>query len=70
MQQRRGRGPGKKGSMVHVTLRIPQEVYDFYRDYPSPSDAMRAALAIMMKQYLTKYGAGVDSDKPRSKPDA
>lgn len=28
--KRRGRGPGKKPAMVHITIRIPQHVVDHY----------------------------------------
>ena len=28
--KRRGRGPGKKPALVHVSLRVPQHVLDYY----------------------------------------
>ena len=27
---RRGRGPGKRPAMAHITIRIPQRVLDYY----------------------------------------
>ena len=27
---RRGRGPGKRPAMAHITIRIPQRVVDYY----------------------------------------
>lgn len=43
--KKRWRGPGKKPSMIHVNLRIPQYVYDFYFKYDNVSDVMRKVLA-------------------------
>jgi hypothetical protein len=28
--ERRGRGPGKRPAMAHVTMRLPQYVLDYY----------------------------------------
>jgi Arc/MetJ-type ribon-helix-helix transcriptional regulator len=32
---------------VNVSVRIPKEVYDFYRKYPNMSEAMRLALELV-----------------------
>ena len=50
MQYRKGRGPGKKPAMVHVSLRVPEETMQFYRG-PRASEIMRQAL----KEYAEKH---------------
>ena len=37
--KRRGRGPGKKPAMVHVTVRMPRHVIDHYPDLKTMRDA-------------------------------
>ena len=41
---RRGRGPGKQPSLVHVNLRVPQEVINYYRGYSNYTGKMREVL--------------------------
>jgi uncharacterized protein (DUF4415 family) len=44
IQKRRGRGKGKKPSLVHVTFRVPAEVLEFYKKFPSYTGKMRDVL--------------------------
>jgi uncharacterized protein (DUF4415 family) len=48
------RGEGRKVALVHLSLRIPQEVMDFFdQKYPYKKQAkMREILANFMKQEL------------------
>jgi hypothetical protein len=48
---RRGRGPGKKPAMVHVSLRIPAETLDFYKRSGQATNAMREALIEFAKSH-------------------
>jgi len=39
----------QKKPMVHVNVRLPQEVVDFYKQEPNYTKAMREALAKVMR---------------------
>jgi uncharacterized protein (DUF4415 family) len=41
---KKGRGKGKKPALVHVNLRIPPDVMDFYKQSPSYTAFMRQVL--------------------------
>jgi len=42
--KKRGRGAGKKPSLVHVNLRVPREVVNYYRGYSNYTGKMREVL--------------------------
>lgn len=42
---KRVRGKGKKPAMVHVNLRVPSEVLDYYKQFPNYTQKMRNVLA-------------------------
>jgi hypothetical protein len=50
MSTSRKRGKNKKGAMVHVSVRLPKEVADYYRQFASPATAMRMALAAKFQE--------------------
>lgn len=50
-RERKGRGPGKKPALVHVTLRIPAETLEFYKRSGWASNAMREALVEFAKKH-------------------
>jgi len=39
----------RKGPLVHVNMRLPREVVDFYKQEPNYTKAMREALAKVMR---------------------
>lgn len=41
---KRGRGPGKKPRMIHVSLRISADADEFYQRFAHPTVAMRKVL--------------------------
>ena len=41
----RGRGKGKNPSLVHVNLRVPREVVEYFRTYANYTGKMREVLA-------------------------
>jgi len=44
------RGKGKKPALVHVNLRIPMEVLDYYKEFPSYTIKMREVLEKHVKE--------------------
>jgi len=42
--QRKGRGKGVKPALAHVNLRIPNEVLEYFKKYPSYTKEMRRVL--------------------------
>ena len=54
-QARRGRGKGVRPAMAHVNLRLPQEVVDYYKEWPNYTK--------MMRTVLTNYA---ESQKPNT----
>ena len=44
------RGKGKKEAMVHVNLRLPVEILEYYKQFPSYTIAMRDVLNKHVKQ--------------------
>lgn len=52
MNKRRGRGPGKKPAMAHVTLRLPHETLEFFNALAVPATrAMRRVLEEFAKKH-------------------
>lgn len=51
MQYRKGRGPGKKPAMVHISLRIPVETFEFF----SRPDQGRLAMRQALKEFAEKH---------------
>jgi hypothetical protein len=45
-QRRRHRGKGTKPALVHVNLRLPEWVVEFYREQPNYTGTMREVLTI------------------------
>lgn len=45
------RGKGKKEAMVHVNLRLPVEILEYYKQFPSYTIAMRDVLRGHVKQH-------------------
>lgn len=43
-KQRRGRGPGKKPTLVNVSLRLPKEVLEFFEQFPNKQAKIREVL--------------------------
>lgn len=41
---KRRRGKGKTPALIHVNVRLPAEVLDFYKRYPSYTGKMREVL--------------------------
>ena len=48
--KRKGRGPGKKGALVYVGIRIEQDVLDFYNQFKNRQAAIREVLRDYMEQ--------------------
>ena len=44
------RGKGKKPALIHVNLRIPMEVLDYYKEFPSYTIKMREVLEKHVKE--------------------
>jgi len=44
-ERRRGRGKAVRPAMVHVNLRVPQDVLDYYKEWPSYTKMMRTVLS-------------------------
>jgi uncharacterized protein (DUF4415 family) len=54
--KRGGRGKGTKPALVHINLRIPESVLEFYKRYPSYTAKMR--------EVLTQYKERTESQDP------
>jgi uncharacterized protein (DUF4415 family) len=54
----RGRGKGKTPAKAHVNLRVPEEVLEFYRRYPSYTAKMR--------EVLIQYKEQVEAQDPQT----
>lgn len=50
-QKRRGRGPGKNPAMVHISLRIPVETFEFFKR----PDQGRSAIRRTLIEYAEKH---------------
>lgn len=50
MSTLRKRGKNKKGAMVHVSVRLPKEVADYYKQFASPATVMRMVLAAKFQE--------------------
>jgi hypothetical protein len=44
------RGPGVKPALVHTNVRLPPEVYAYYKSFPSPTVKMREVLTAHTKK--------------------
>ena len=53
-QTKRVRGKGTKPTMVYISLRVNQEVYEFFNAYPNRSGVIREALANFINQEKAK----------------
>lgn len=53
-QTKRVRGKGTKPTMVYISLRVNQEVYEFFNAYPNRSEKIREALANFINQEKAK----------------
>lgn len=49
-QKRQGRGKGKKPALVHVNLRLPQEILEQYKGFPNYTGKMREVLINFIKE--------------------
>lgn len=49
-QSKRVRGKGKHPAKVHVNLRLPYEVLEFYKGFPSYTGKMREVLTNFAKE--------------------
>lgn len=45
----------KNTRMAHVTMRVPQEILDYFKQYPNPRAEMRQVLVAYVKE---KHGWG------------
>lgn len=54
--KRGGRGKGIKPALVHINLRVPEPVLEFYKRYPSYTGKMR--------EVLIAYKEKVESQDP------
>ena len=53
-QTKRVRGKGVKPTRVYVSLRVDQEVYEFFNTYPNRSEKIREVLANFINQEKAK----------------
>jgi hypothetical protein len=44
---RRGRGPGKKPAKVHITMRVPRYVYDYF-------DGSKIEMRTVLEEHVNK----------------
>ena len=51
---RRHRGKGTKPALVHINLRLPDWVVEFYREQPNYTRAMREVLTIHAQDQISK----------------
>lgn len=49
--KRKGRGPGKKGALTYVGIRIEKDVLEFYSQFPNRQAVIRDALKTYIEQY-------------------
>lgn len=53
-KKRRGRGPGKKPTLVNTSLRLPREVMDYFETFPNKQVKIREVLT----EYLNSQQQG------------
>lgn len=53
---KRRRGKGVKPALVHVNVRLPSWVVEFYKEQPNYTKAMRDVLTIHAQDGQTKLG--------------
>jgi hypothetical protein len=53
-QRRRHRGKGTKPALVHINLRLPEWVVEFYREQPNYTGTMREVLTIHAQEKQIK----------------
>jgi uncharacterized protein (DUF4415 family) len=51
---KRVRGKGKHPAKAHVNIRLPQEVLEFYKGFPSYTRKMRDVLTDYAKEHATE----------------
>jgi uncharacterized protein (DUF4415 family) len=51
MPTKRVRGKGKNPAKVHVNLRVPTEVMEFYKGFPNYTGKMREVLVNYQKEH-------------------
>jgi uncharacterized protein (DUF4415 family) len=56
VKPRRGRGKGKRPALAHVNLRIPADVMEYFRQFPS--------YTIKMREVLTEHARSLSSEGP------
>jgi hypothetical protein len=44
---RKGRGPGKKPAKVHITMRVPRHVYDYF-------DGSKIEMRAVLEEHVNK----------------
>ncbi len=52
--KRRARGKGTKPALVHVNLRLPSWVVDYFKEQPNYTSAMREVLTIHAQEKQIK----------------
>jgi uncharacterized protein (DUF4415 family) len=50
-QKKRGRGKGKNPALVHVNLRLPLDILEQYKSFPSYTGKMREVLINYIKEH-------------------
>ena len=50
----RRRGKSKKGALVHVSIRIPAHVWEYFKQFDSPTVEIRRGLEEYAKKELDK----------------
>ena len=53
-QQKKRRGKGKNPAKAHVNLRLPHEVLEFYKQFPSYTGKMREVLTNFVRQHTAQ----------------
>ena len=56
-KKRRGRGPSKKPTLVHVSVRLTREVLEYFETFPNKQAKIREVLT----EYLTRQQQGANN---------
>ena len=64
MEGVRRRGKSKKGALVHVSIRIPASVWEYFKQFDSPTVEIRRGLEEYVKKELDKVNS-CDNVPPR-----
>ena len=62
---RRSRGKGVKPAMLHVNVRLPQYVLDYFKEFPSYTKEMRRVLEEHVNKADKEGATQVALDQPR-----